>query len=153
MGEVMKRGVEWAMRTPEQGAMSVLWSAVSDEARLPKYPQGTCASFSSLASTDSDSCLPCGLLRVDFSDPNELGQESSEAKDEELVRAVPSFCVLRSFADLVSSFRVSAGRELLEHFPSHHRGGRRSGCSHLLGQGHQGDQGLKSISNCLYPAS
>jgi hypothetical protein len=46
-GEVMKRGVEWAMRTPEQGAMSVLWASVSEEARLPKYPQGTCKSRSS----------------------------------------------------------------------------------------------------------
>lgn len=58
----MKRGVEWGMRTPEQGAMSILWSAVAEDARLPKYENGTY-----------------------FTDPNELGMESSESKDEELI--------------------------------------------------------------------
>jgi hypothetical protein len=50
------------MRTPLEGAMSVLWSATSEAARDKKYPQGTY-----------------------FTDPEELGKESSEANSQVLL--------------------------------------------------------------------
>jgi hypothetical protein len=95
----MKVGVEWALRTPEQGSMSTLWSAVSEEARDAKYPQGTCESsspFVGMISSLLERGAHLSFMRslspplVDFSDPNELGMESSEAKDEELVRSFSS---------------------------------------------------------------
>lgn len=42
VGKVMGTAVSWAMRSPANGAWSLIWSAVSTEARTGDWEQGTC---------------------------------------------------------------------------------------------------------------
>ncbi|GAA5972519.1 hypothetical protein JCM11641_001881 [Rhodosporidiobolus odoratus] len=62
VGKIVQAAIRPIMKSPDDGALSALWAATSPEARDPKYPNGSY-----------------------FTNPEQLGGETSEADDQELI--------------------------------------------------------------------